>query len=54
MTPLEIKGAIAAVFISALILVATFTAGGIYRSGDSQMMKGQGHHISFGSCSLYC
>ena len=32
MTPLEIKGAIAAVFISAVILVATFTAGGIYRN----------------------
>ena len=32
MTPLEIKGAIAAVFTSAVILVATFTAGGIYRN----------------------
>ena len=32
MTPLEIKGAIAAVFISAVILVATFTAGGMYRN----------------------
>jgi mono/diheme cytochrome c family protein len=32
MTPLEIKGAIAGVITSAVILVATFTAGGIYRN----------------------
>ena len=32
MTPLEIKGVIAAVIISVLILAATFTAGGIYRN----------------------
>ena len=32
MTPLEIKGAVAAVIISVVILVATFTAGGIYRN----------------------
>jgi len=32
MTPLEIKGAMAAVITSAVILVATFTAGGIYRN----------------------
>ena len=32
MTPLEIKGAIAAVITSAFILVATFTAGGIYQN----------------------
>src|SRR5262249_9797404 len=31
MTPLEIKGAIAAVITTAVILVATFTAGGIAR-----------------------
>jgi mono/diheme cytochrome c family protein len=31
MTPLEIKGAVAAVLTSVVILVATFTAGGIYR-----------------------
>jgi hypothetical protein len=31
MTPLEIKGAVAAVVTSVVILVATFTAGGIYR-----------------------
>ena len=32
MIPLEIKGAAAAVITSALILAATFTAGGIYRN----------------------
>ena len=32
MIPLEIKGAMAAVITSAFILVATFTAGGIYRN----------------------
>ena len=32
MTPLEIKGAMVAVITSAVILVATFTAGGIYRT----------------------
>ena len=32
MTFLEIKGAMAAVVTSAVILVATFTAGGIYRN----------------------
>lgn len=32
MSPLEIKGAVAGVITSVLILVATFTAGGIYRS----------------------
>jgi mono/diheme cytochrome c family protein len=32
MTPLEIKGAVAGVVTSVLILVATFTAGGIYRN----------------------
>ena len=32
MTPLEIKGAVAAVITSVVILVATFTAGGIYRT----------------------
>ena len=32
MTPLEIKGAVAGVITSVLILVATFTAGGIYRN----------------------
>jgi mono/diheme cytochrome c family protein len=31
-TPLEIKGAAAGVITSVLILVATFTAGGIYRN----------------------
>jgi mono/diheme cytochrome c family protein len=31
MTPLEIKGAIAAVMTSTVVLIATFTAGGIYR-----------------------
>jgi mono/diheme cytochrome c family protein len=30
MTPLEIKGAVAAVITSAFVLVATFAAGGIY------------------------
>ena len=32
MTTLEIKGAVAGVITSAVILIATFTAGGIYRS----------------------
>jgi mono/diheme cytochrome c family protein len=32
MTPLEIKGAAAAVVTSAVVLGATFTAGGIYRN----------------------
>ena len=32
MIPLEIKGAVAAVITSVVILVATFTAGGIYRN----------------------
>ena len=32
MTPLEIKGAIAAVITSVVILVGTFTGGGIYRN----------------------
>ena len=32
MTPLEIKGATMAAITSAVILVATFTAGGIYRN----------------------
>ena len=32
MTPLEIKGAVAGVVTSVFILVATFTAGGIYRT----------------------
>jgi mono/diheme cytochrome c family protein len=32
MIPLEIKGAVAAVITSAVILVVTFTAGGIYRN----------------------
>ena len=32
MTPLEIKGAMVAVITSAVILAATFTAGGIYRN----------------------
>ena len=32
MTPLEIKGVMAAVIISVLTLVGTFTAGGIYRN----------------------
>jgi mono/diheme cytochrome c family protein len=32
MTPLEIKGAVAGVITSVLILAATFTAGGIYRT----------------------
>ena len=31
-TPLEIKGAVAGVTTSVFILLATFTAGGIYRS----------------------
>ena len=34
MTPLEIKGLMAAVVTSAVVLVATFTAGGIYRNRD--------------------
>jgi len=41
MTPLEIKGAIAAVFTSAVILIATFTAGGIYRNRyETEMQSG--------------
>ena len=32
MTPLEIKGAMAAIVTSVFILVVTFTAGGIYRT----------------------
>ena len=32
MTPLEIKGVLAGVITSVVILVATFTAGGIYRN----------------------
>jgi ubiquinol-cytochrome c reductase cytochrome c subunit len=41
MTPLEIKGATMAAITSAVILVATFTAGGIYRNRyETEMQPG--------------
>jgi mono/diheme cytochrome c family protein len=39
MTPLEIKGAAAGVITSVFILVATFTAGGIYRNHIEKEME---------------
>jgi mono/diheme cytochrome c family protein len=63
MTPLEIKGAVAGVVTSVLILVATFTAGGIYRnqvereteSGnkplDAASLLGRGRTFFFQSCA---
>ena len=39
MTPLEIKGAMAAVITSVVILVATFIAGGIYRGHREREME---------------
>ena len=39
MTPLEIRGAMAAVITSVVILVATFTAGGIYRGHREREME---------------
>jgi mono/diheme cytochrome c family protein len=53
MTPLEIKGAIAAVFTSAVILVATFTAGGIYRNRSlaPENLAAKGRGFFFQSCA---
>jgi mono/diheme cytochrome c family protein len=63
MTPLEIKGAVAGVITSVLILVATFTAGGIYRnhvereteSGnkplDAASLVARGRTFFFQSCA---
>ena len=63
MTPLEIKGAVAGVITSVFILVATFTAGGIYRnhiereteSGnrplDAAHLAARGRTFFFQSCA---
>jgi mono/diheme cytochrome c family protein len=63
MTPLEIRGAVAGVVTSVLILVATFTAGGIYRnqvereteSGnkplDAASLVARGRTFFFQSCA---
>ena len=39
MTPLEIKGAVAGIATSVLMLVVTFTAGGIYRNHIEREME---------------
>lgn len=63
MSPLEIKGAVAGVITSVLILVATFTAGGIYRSHnegaresgtkplDAASLVARGRTFFFQSCA---
>lgn len=63
MTPLEIKGAVAGIITSVLILVATFTAGGIYRNSieretepgskplDAANLAGKGRTFFFQSCA---
>jgi mono/diheme cytochrome c family protein len=63
MTPLEIKGAVAGISTSVLILVATFTAGGIYRNHieketepankllDAASLAAQGRTFFFQSCA---
>jgi mono/diheme cytochrome c family protein len=63
MTPLEIKGAAAAIFTSAFILVATFTAAGIYRTHitreteagnkplDVESLAAKGRSFFFQSCA---
>jgi mono/diheme cytochrome c family protein len=52
MTSLEIKGAVAAVTTSVFILVATFTAGGIYRNSiDAATLAARGRTFFFQSCA---
>jgi mono/diheme cytochrome c family protein len=63
MTALEIKGAVAGVITSVLILVATFTAGGIYRNHleretetgnkplDAASLAARGRTFFFQSCA---
>ena len=63
MTPLEIKGAVAGVTTSVFILVATFTAGGIYRNYieretepgnkplDAATLAAKGRTFFFQSCA---
>ena len=63
MTPLEIKGAVAGVITSAFILIATFTAGGIYRNHiesetepgnkplDAAHLAARGRTFFFQSCA---
>ena len=63
LTPLEIKGAVAGIIASVLILVATFTAGGIYRDSigretqsgnkplDAANMAAKGRTFFFQSCA---
>jgi len=63
MTPLEIKGAMAAIITSAFILVATFTAGGFYRDHrgretepgnkplDAASLAARGRTFFFQSCA---
>ena len=63
MTPLEIRGAVAGVTTSVLLLVATFTAGGIYRNSilketepgnqplDAAALAAKGRTFFFQSCA---
>jgi mono/diheme cytochrome c family protein len=63
MIPLEIKGALAAIVTSVFVLVATFTAGGLYRTqittqaeGGSKPLAGEnlaatGRRFFFQSCA---
>jgi ubiquinol-cytochrome c reductase cytochrome c subunit len=63
MTPLEIRGAVAGVTASVLLLVATFTAGGIYRNSiqketepgnqplDAAALAAKGRTFFFQSCA---
>ena len=63
MTPLEIKGVVAGVITSVFILVATFTAGGIYRNSieketppgnqslDAATLAARGRTFFFQSCA---
>ena len=63
LTPLEIKGAVAGVTTSVLLLVATFTAGGIYRNSvlketetgnqplDAAALAAKGRTFFFQSCA---
>jgi mono/diheme cytochrome c family protein len=62
-TPLEIKGAVAGVITSVLVLIATFTAGGIYRNRieretepvnqplDAAKLAAKGRGFFFQSCA---
>jgi mono/diheme cytochrome c family protein len=63
MTPLEIRGAVAGVTTSVVLLVATFTAGGIYRNSiqketepgnqplDAAALAAKGRTFFFQSCA---